>query len=130
MPVRRNPLRGQGVPVRTAICHCDDCRKATSSAFATSVFANAADLAIKDTPKQFQHITDTSPTMTKEFCANCGSQFFGFSSRGPTIRQVKVGTIDDASFVNPQIEVYKIRKLPNVGLSDETVRFEKERPPS
>ena len=118
------------MPVRTAICHCDDCRKATSSAFATNLFANAADLAIKDTPKQFQNITDTNATMTKEFCANWGSQFFGFSSRGPTIRQVKVGTIDDASFVNPQIEVYKIRKLPNVGLSDESVRFEKERPPS
>ena len=120
----------KGVPVRTAICHCDDCRKATGSAFATNVFVNAADLAIKGTPKQFQHITDTGATMTKEFCANCGSQLFGFSSRGPTIKQVKVGTIDDASFVKPQIEVYTIRKLPYVRLADETVRFEKGRPPS
>ena len=118
-----------GEPVRTAICHCDDCRKATGAAFVTNVFVRTEDLKIvQGAPKQFQHKTDSGNTMTKEFCGDCGSQLFGYSSRGTGMKHVKVGTIDDASFVQPQIEVYTVRKLPYIRLLDSTEHFEKNRP--
>jgi hypothetical protein len=118
-----------GAPVRMAICHCDDCRKATGAAFTTNIFVNAADLKIlTGVPKHYEHPTDSGATMTKEFCGNCGSQLFGYSSRGPEVKHVKVGTIDDASFVAPQVEVYTIRKLPYVRLQDGIDHYEKNRP--
>jgi hypothetical protein len=118
-----------GEPVRMAICHCDDCRKATGAAFTTNIFVNAADLrVVQGTPKQFQHPTDSGSTMTNEFCANCGSQLFGYSSRGNGVKHVKVGTIDDAGFVRPQIEVYTVRKLPYVRLQDDIPHYERNRP--
>ena len=117
-----------GEPVRMAICHCDDCRKATGAAFTTNIFVNEANLRIvQGTPKRYQHGNDSGSTMTKEFCANCGSQLFGYSSRSAGVKHVKVGTIDDASFVKPQIEVYTVRKLPYVRLQDGIIQFEKNR---
>ena len=80
------------------------------------------------TPKQFQHSADSGNTMTKEFCGDCGSQIFGIGSGSAGIKHVKVGTLDDASFVKPQIEVYTGKALPFTKLSDETEHFEASRP--
>jgi hypothetical protein len=39
--------------------------------------------------------------MTKRLCGNCGSQLFGKGSRGDGMIHIKVGTIDNATFVRP-----------------------------
>jgi hypothetical protein len=118
-----------GDPVRMAICHCDDCRKATGAAFTTNIFVKTDDLILlQGVPKQYQHPAESGSTMTKEFCPDCGSQLFGYSSRGAGVKHVKVGTIDDASFVKPQLEVYTVRKLPYVRLQEGIDHYDKNRP--
>lgn len=115
-------------PVRVAHCHCDDCRRATGSAFATNIFVKSDDLAItKGAPKSYRHTADSGNTMTKEFCADCGSQLFGFSSGATGMKSVKVGSIDDAAFVKPEIEVYVSKALPFTHLSEATEHFAKGR---
>ncbi len=116
-------------PIRTAHCHCDDCRRATGSSFATNVFVKEDDLVVlQGELKSYQHPTDSGATMTKEFCGDCGAQLFGYSSGSVGAKGVKVGSIDDASFVRPEIEVYVSRALPFTRLSDETEKFETGRP--
>lgn len=116
-------------PIRVAHCHCDDCRRATGSSFATNVFVKEDDLVIlQGEPRRFQHIADSGSTMTKEFCGDCGSQLFGWGSRGQGVKGVKVGSIDDASFVRPTVEVFTSKALPFIRLSDETEHFERGRP--
>ena len=117
-------------PVRTANCHCDDCRRATGSAFATNIFVKSDDLVVlQGEPRSFDHPTDSGNTMTKQFCGDCGSQLFGWSSgAGGAMKGIKVGTIDDASFVRPQIEVFASKALPYIQLSDDTEHFERGRP--
>ncbi len=116
-------------PVRVANCHCDDCRKATGASFATNVFVKEEDVVIlQGAPRRFQHTADSGSTMTKEFCADCGSQLFGFGSRGQGIKHVKVGSIDDASFVRPVVDVFVSKALPFIRLPDDTEHFEKGRP--
>ena len=100
-------------PQRIANCHCDDCRKATGSAVATNIFvADDSVVMTQGEPKSFSHIADSGNTMVKEFCANCGSQVFGHSNGRPGIKSIKVGSIDDASFVRPQVNVFLRRALP------------------
>lgn len=119
----------RGDPVRTANCHCDDCRRATGASFTTNVFVKADDLAVlKGVPKTFRHKSDSGNTMTKEFCCDCGSQLFGYGSGSPGVKHVKVGTIDDASGIRPEINVFTSRKLPFTVLSDDTENFERGRP--
>ena len=119
----------KGDPIRVAHCHCDDCRRAPGSRFATNVFVKQEDLVItQGTPRSFEHTSDSGSTMTKQFCADCGSQLFGFGSRSAGIRNIKVGSIDDAGFVRPEIEVFTSRALPFTRLSDQTEHFEEGRP--
>lgn len=117
-------------PVRVANCHCDDCRRSSGSPFATNVFVNADDLVVlQGSPKSFQHLTDSGNTMTKQFCGDCGAPLFGGSSGGSAFRAVRVGSIDDASFVRPMIDVFASKALPFTILSDDTEHFERGRPP-
>ena len=100
-------------PQRIQNCHCDDCRKVTGSAFASNIFVAEDDVVItQGEPKSFSHAADSGNTMTKEFCANCGSQLFGLGSGRPGIKNIKVGSIDDASFVQPMRNVFVKRALP------------------
>ena len=119
-----------GEPVRIAQCHCDDCRRATGSSFATNVFVKKENLTVlQGTTKSYEHTADSGNTMTKEFCPECGSQLFGWSSRGPELRSIKVGSIDDAGFVAPQIEVFVSRALPFTRHPETTKKFERMPPP-
>ena len=59
----------EGEPVRVAQCHCDDCRRATGSAFATNIFVEEKNLKILyGSTSSYQHIADSGNTMTKEIC--------------------------------------------------------------
>ena len=119
-----------GEPVRIAQCHCDDCRRVTGSSFATNVFVKKKDLTVlQGTTKSYRHTADSGNTMTKEFCPECGSQLFGWSSGGPGVRSIKVGSIDDASFVEPQIEVFASKALPFTQHPETTKKFERMPPP-
>ena len=46
-----------GEPARIAQCHCDDCRRATGSSFATNVFVSKEDLKVlQGTTKKFERM--------------------------------------------------------------------------
>ena len=118
-----------GDPVRVAHCHCDDCRRATGSSFATNAFFKEDDLVVlQGTTKTYSHTADSGNNMNKEFCPECGSQLFGFGSGNQGGKVVKVGTIDDASAIEPQIEVFVSRALPVPRHSEPTEKFEKGPP--
>ena len=119
----------KGEPVRVAQCHCDDCRRATGSAFATNVFVKEEDIVVlQGETKSFQHSADSGSTMTKEFCGNCGSQLFGSGSSAPGIKNIKIGSIDDVGDLKPQIEVFTSKSLPYTPPLGFTEKFEQGRP--
>ena len=100
-------------PLGIQNCHCDNCRKVTGSAFATNIFVAEDDVVItQGEPKSHSHTADSGSTLVKEFCANCGSQLFGHGAGRPGVKNIKVGSIDDASFVQPIANLYVKRALP------------------
>lgn len=114
-----------GEPINMWNCHCDDCRKATGASFATNVLVKLDDLTLqKGQLSSFQHSADSGNTMTKEFCSHCGSQLFNSSSGRPGIKVVRVGSIDDASFVRPKANMYASRALPCTLLAEGLDNFE------
>ena len=116
-------------PINMWNCHCDDCRKATGASFATNVFVRSEDLTVtKGTPSSYQHTADSGNTMIKEFCPGCGSQIFNRNSARPEIRVVRVGSIEDASFVRPWANLYSSRALPFTRFVDDVENFEKMPP--
>jgi hypothetical protein len=114
-----------GEPFRIANCHCDDCRKATGSAYATNLFFKEEQIKIlQGTPKKFEHLADSHNTMIKEFCSDCGSQVFGSGANRPGVKNIKVGSIDDARFVKPQVNLYTAHALSCSYIDDEIDNFQ------
>ena len=62
--------------------------------------------------------------MTKEFCDNCGSQIFGSGTNRPETMNVKVGSIDDPSFVKPDVNLYTAHALSCTHINDELDNFQ------
>jgi len=110
--------------VRVVNCHCDDCRHNTGAAFATNVFVKEDDLEItQGTPKLFEHVADSGNPRLKKFCAACGSQLFS-TTAGRPITSVKVGSIDDASDIKTDINLYWPRALPKTWVTDDQVKHD------
>jgi len=94
-------------PQRIHNCHCDNCRKVTGAAFATNIFVGENDIVItQGEPNSHSHTADSGNTLVKEFCGNCGSQLFGHGTGRPGVKNIKVGSIDDANFVEPIANLY------------------------
>ncbi len=118
-------IKSTSDPTFQANCHCDDCRRAGGSAYASLVFVPEEALTVtKGDPASYQHQSDRGSTMTKYFCPNCGSQLFGFGSANPSRRGVRVGVIEDASWFKPEVNVYASRKLPSTLLNEDAKAFD------
>ncbi|MDC9720529.1 MAG: GFA family protein [Gammaproteobacteria bacterium] len=111
------------VPLFQAHCHCQDCRKNGGSAFAALVFVPIEDLTWKGDTHTFCHLADSGAEMTKHFCPNCGSQLFGTNNKKPSRIHIKVGTIDNATWFQPQCNVWASSRLPSTPVSPDVKDF-------
>ena len=117
-----------GEPVRVVDCHCNDYRKVTGASFATNIFVKEEDLVTgSGVTKSYQHKSDSGNMMTKKFCPECGSQIFSNGTGSPGVVRVKVGSIDDANDIEPQITVYVARALPFSHMDKSTEIFQEMR---
>jgi hypothetical protein len=118
-----------GDPVRTQICHCDDCRRSGGSAFATNVFVKTEDLKItKGEPKWFYWIAASGNKRGRAFCGDCGTSLYVTNEARPGMRGIRIGSIDDANFVKPWAHVWVKRALASTNLNDDLEKFETQTP--
>ncbi|MGP1397316.1 MAG: GFA family protein [Inquilinaceae bacterium] len=110
---------------RTVNCHCVDCRHATGAAFGTAVFVPADGLRISGEPRAFTHLSDSGSTMTKLFCATCGSQMFGRNSRREGIVGIRAGVIDQVDAVKPAMNVFGVSAIPSTPMDPSLPVFER-----
>ena len=113
-------------PVRVAHCHCDDCRKATGSSFATNVFVKQDDLVVlQGSPRSYRHTADSGATMTKEFCGDCGSQLFGLNSAQPNSLRIRAGVLDQTSLVKPSVNAFLDSRIESTPIDPDVKGFPK-----
>ena len=112
-------------PINMWNCHCDDCRKVTGASFSTNVIVKLEDLNVtKGTPSTYPQTAGNGNIKTYNFCSECGSLLFSDNSGRPEIGVVRVGSIDDASFVQPIGNLYCSRALPFTNLDGDLDNFE------
>ena len=117
-----------GEPVSQGNCHCIDCKKNTGAGFATILFFKEEQVVqLSGKTSSFQYNADSGNSKIKYFCQRCGSFVFGTNSGREGIKTIYVGTLDDASFVTPQFNVYTSRALPYVKIDESLNNFEKGR---
>lgn len=74
-------------------CHCQRCRKANGTAFATN--APVAKAAFKLTQgEQFLKKFSSSASTERCFCRECGSPIISIKARDPDFYRLRIGTLD------------------------------------
>jgi hypothetical protein len=100
-------------PVAMALCHCRDCQYVSGGEPAAVVIVPRDALKItKGKPKDFTVTGDSGKHVTRRFCAECGTPLFSDVEANPAIWVVKAGSMDDPSWLKPNMVVYTASAQP------------------
>lgn len=103
-----------------AHCHCDSCKRATSSAMAT--YAGFAAVAVAWTGEA-PAIFHSSLGVERGFCRRCGSPMSFRGEKWPGEIHLFVPSFEDPALLVPQVHVHVAEQLPWLHLADGLPRF-------
>ncbi len=93
-------------PLLTAVCHCRNCQRQAGSAFSVVVAVPTAAVSVTGTLKTYDDIADSGGRLFRRFCPDCGSPIFSVMAAQPGLTIIKAGSLDDASGLQPQLQVW------------------------
>lgn len=114
-----------GDPVFVGVCHCQDCQKFSGGAFAIIVAMPKPAVSVEGALSTFTKPGDSGKSIHRRFCPNCGSSVLDEADALPDVVMFAAGTLDDASWVQPRMQIYCDSAQPWVQLSGEMQRFGK-----
>ena len=94
-------------PLFCAICHCTNCQRQTGTSF--SIVVAVPEDGFELTGELSEHTTvgdDHGQPTHRRFCGRCGSPVVTVSPALPGVVIIKAGTLDDASWLEPQMEIW------------------------
>lgn len=116
-------------PAMTAVCHCTDCQKQSGSALSI-VFAVPTD-AIEFSGDMTLFKTDgkeTGQAVNRYFCNACGSPLYSDPEVMPGMIFIKAGTLDDTSWLQPELHMWCETAQPWVKIDDALPTFPRNPP--
>jgi len=99
-------------PVFSGKCHCNDCQKASGSAFSAVIAVPESTISIQGEVKFFESIGGSGKKTRRGFCPVCGSMLFGKPESLPGLIVVHAGSLDDTSKFHPQMDIFVSRAAP------------------
>lgn len=126
MPVTGRCLCGdiryeyRGAPVKILHCHCESCRRHTSSPITTAVcVAKDGFRYTKGEPVAYE----SSPGVVRTHCGRCGAPMTYASTRNLNQVDIFIGTLDDPAAVVPTHHVHIAEQLPWFETADALPRY-------
>ncbi|MDO8348449.1 MAG: GFA family protein [Rugosibacter sp.] len=117
-------------PLMTATCHCKHCQRQTGTAFSIVVAVPKGSLVFETgQPATYQDVGDSGLPVFRHFCANCGSPIVTEVDAMPTMDFLKAGTLDDTSWLKPQMNIWCTSAQPWVKM-DESIPCIPGNPPA
>ena len=97
-------------------CHCESCRRQTSSPFTTW-------FTLRDSAWRWSgaapEVYRSTPEVRRHFCATCGTPMAYASARRPGETDFYAASLEDPSDFRPESHVYVAEKLPWIHLADD-----------
>ncbi len=100
-------------------CHCDSCRRATSSPFTT--WLTVARAALRWTGAE-PRAHASSPGVTRRFCGRCGSPMSYETDERPDEVDLYAASLDDSSDFAPEFHSHWDERVTWVTLADDLPR--------
>jgi hypothetical protein len=104
-------------PAFVGVCHCRNCQRSSGSAFSVVVAVPQPELTLQGQLKSFNDKGDSGKTLYRRFCPACGSSVLSEAAAMPGVVMLEAGTLDDASWVRPTMQIYCDSAQPWVQLS-------------
>ena len=112
-------------PAFVGVCHCKNCQKGVGAAFATVVALPKPALSVQGDLKTFDDRGDSGKILFRRFCPECGSSIMDEAEAMPGVVMILTGTLDDASWVKPTMQIYCDSAQPWVKLEGDMKSFPK-----
>lgn len=111
--------RIEGDPVVLAVCHCRECQRQSGSAFGMSLIVKREAFHVTGEAKAFRRIAESGNVIDCFFCPECGVRVYHEPHAMPRTYNVKAGTLDDTSGLQPEVQVWTKSKQSWLELSDD-----------
>jgi hypothetical protein len=116
-------------PLMTAVCHCRSCQRQSGSAFSIIVGVPKGALMFEGAPPAaYRDSGDSGMPVERKFCAKCGSPIFSDVAATPDLDWIKAGTLDDTSWLQPQVNLWCDSAQSWVQLSDKIPKVPRNPP--
>jgi hypothetical protein len=119
----RYELRAE--PLTLYACHCTECQKQSASAFGMSMTVpRDAVHILQGELKQWSRSSASGREVICFFCGECGTRLFHQPSRNPHTTNIKPGTLDDTSWLQPVGNLWTQSAQPWIHCSEEMLNYE------
>lgn len=92
-------------PQLPRVCWCRDCQHLAANGTVNFMIPTDA-LSVSGRLAEFRKTAASGNEITRQFCPQCGSQLFAFSSARPQFRVVRAGNLDDPSSISPIMNIW------------------------
>src|SRR3569832_1950446 len=94
--------RLNSAPLGVYACHCKDCQRWSGAWYQISMVVNAGDLELlSGALASFEKQADSGRAVRVMRCQHCHTNVWNKPQATPTLRVMKPGTLDDASWARP-----------------------------
>lgn len=112
----------EGPPKRTSVCHCNECKRHSGSAFSWNARYDRAQVTTSGISTTYTRVGDEGSRITHHFCPTCGVTVFYLNEELPDMIAVQVGAFADQNFMAPSVSVYDpFRHVPWLTLTDPNI---------
>lgn len=94
----------QGNPIVNAVCHCNDCKRRTGSAFGMSVYVKDEQIVCKQGETRVYKV-NSDVQQERYFCNYCGTTLYWKVSNFPDLTGIAGGCFAESEILKPDYTV-------------------------
>ena len=112
-------------PLCVYTCHCSDCQTLTTSVFSLNGVVRAGALEILSGElKTWIRTADSGNRIPQHVCATCGVRIYTEAPQSPGTRTLRLGSLDDTSWLKPAAAIWMQSAQPWVRMPEETLLYD------
>jgi hypothetical protein len=116
-----------GTPNALVDCHCTDCQRQSGSAFGMTLPVNEADFRMtKGEVKTYASTSAAGRGKLGAFCPDCGTRIYHKPEWRKGTVSVKPGTLDDTSWLKPEMHLWTSSKQGWVTIPEGVKTFDRQ----